>query len=271
MKNWYQIQEICRLYKIGPDSLRYYEKIGLISPMRSPNNYRLYSLSDIWRLNVIRDLLKLDFSTAEIKAYLDDRTLASTETLLNEKEAILRRRLKELSKDLSDVQKRRQDLFSALSEPMDEIQLHDFPKRRCLRLKDHIENDEDVDFLLTKLSRRLEEQLSIIGNCDTGSVLEWTAEKNVQRTSVFICTEEQSCDFILDAGRYLTVTYRGDRDQHDFYVPRLRQAMTERQLRAAGSILEFLLVDVHETCRTEENITQLQVRVVPETYHDGCE
>lgn len=264
MKNWYQIQEICRLYKIGPDSLRYYEKIGLISPKRSPSNYRLYSLSDIWRLNVIRDLLKLDFSTAQIKAYFDDRTLASTETLLDEKEAILRQRLQELNKDLSDVQKRRQDLRSALSEPMEEIQRHTFPARRCLRLKEHIENDEDVDFLLTKLSRRLEEQLSIIGNCDTGSVLEWTADKTVRRTSVFICTEEESCDFVLEAGDYLTVTYRGDKDQHDLYVPRLRIAIAEHGLRATGSILEFLLVDVHETCRTDENITQLQVRVVPD-------
>ena len=35
MKNLYQIQEICRLYHIGADSLRYYEKIGLIQPQRS--------------------------------------------------------------------------------------------------------------------------------------------------------------------------------------------------------------------------------------------
>ena len=62
MKNLYQIQEICRLYHIGADSLRYYEKIGLIQPQRSEGNYRLYSLSDIWRLNVIRDMLKLGFS-----------------------------------------------------------------------------------------------------------------------------------------------------------------------------------------------------------------
>ena len=34
MKNLYQIQEICRLYHIGADSLRYYEKIGLIQPQR---------------------------------------------------------------------------------------------------------------------------------------------------------------------------------------------------------------------------------------------
>ena len=82
MKNLYQIQEICRLYHIGADSLRYYEKIGLIQPQRSAGNYRLYSLSDIWRLNVIRDLLKLGFSTGQIKTYLDARSVATTRSLL---------------------------------------------------------------------------------------------------------------------------------------------------------------------------------------------
>ena len=87
MKNLYQIQEICRLYHIGADSLRYYEKIGLIQPQRSEGNYRLYSLSDIWRLNVIRDMLKLGFSTRQIKTYLDARSIATTRSLLDEKEA----------------------------------------------------------------------------------------------------------------------------------------------------------------------------------------
>ena len=98
MKNLYQIQEICRLYHIGADSLRYYEKIGLIQPQRSEGNYRLYSLSDIWRLNVIRDLLKLGFSTRQIKTYLDARSVATTRSLLDEKEAILRQRIEEMKK-----------------------------------------------------------------------------------------------------------------------------------------------------------------------------
>ena len=65
MKNQYKIHQICQLYHISADSLRYYEKMGLIQPQRSDGNYRLYSLSDIWRLNVIRDLLKLGFMNVD--------------------------------------------------------------------------------------------------------------------------------------------------------------------------------------------------------------
>ena len=56
MKDYYKINEIARLYGIGPDSLRYYERLGLLSPRRDTNGYRLYNLNDMYKLTVIRDL-----------------------------------------------------------------------------------------------------------------------------------------------------------------------------------------------------------------------
>jgi len=72
MKKYFKIGEIAKLYHIGTDSLRYYEKLGILTPKRSENDYRLYSLHDIWRLNVIRDLRNLDFSMEQIKDYLNN-------------------------------------------------------------------------------------------------------------------------------------------------------------------------------------------------------
>lgn len=34
MKQFFKINEISKLYNIGPDSLRYYEKLGLLAPKR---------------------------------------------------------------------------------------------------------------------------------------------------------------------------------------------------------------------------------------------
>ena len=136
-------------------------------------------------------------------------------------------------------------------------------KRRCLLLKEKIERDEDIDFLLTKLSGRLEEQLSILGNGDTGSILELQPDGSVRCTSVFICTEDESYDFILEAGDYLTLTYSGRYDTHDEHLRLLQETIEKQNLKPAGNFLEFLLIDVHETQRYEEYVTQLQVRVIP--------
>ena len=71
MKQFYKINEISKLYNIGPDSLRYYEKLGLLAPKRGKNNYRLYTLDDLWRLNIIRDLRRLGFPMEKIREYMD--------------------------------------------------------------------------------------------------------------------------------------------------------------------------------------------------------
>ena len=72
MKHYYRIGEIVELYGVGPDSLRYYEKLGILKPHRGENNYRMYHIHDLWRLNVIRDLRELGFSMAQIQEYLDE-------------------------------------------------------------------------------------------------------------------------------------------------------------------------------------------------------
>ena len=84
MKRYYKIGELSNLYDIGVDSIRYYEKLGLITPKRSESGYRLYSARDIWRMNVIRDLRELGFSMEKIGDYLVDHSIEGTLNLLEE-------------------------------------------------------------------------------------------------------------------------------------------------------------------------------------------
>ena len=39
MKNEYMIKELARLYGVGTDTLRYYERLGLIRPRRGENGF----------------------------------------------------------------------------------------------------------------------------------------------------------------------------------------------------------------------------------------
>ena len=70
MKDYYKIGEISKIYGIGRDSLMYYEDIGILKPFRDKNGYRMYKLSDIWRLNLIKELRSLNFPMKKIKEYL---------------------------------------------------------------------------------------------------------------------------------------------------------------------------------------------------------
>ena len=97
MKTYYKIGDVAKLYGVKPDSIRYYEEIGIITPQRAENGYRMFSIYDMWKLNVIRDLRALGFSMKEIRDYMENRTTASTIKLLEQEIEILNRRLANLN------------------------------------------------------------------------------------------------------------------------------------------------------------------------------
>ncbi len=70
----YSIGDVQRELGISADTLRYYEKIGLLPPIdRTPSGRRLYSERDLSRLRFIRRAQKMNFSLAEIADLLDMR------------------------------------------------------------------------------------------------------------------------------------------------------------------------------------------------------
>lgn len=92
MKNYYKIGEISKIYDIGRDSLMYYEKIGILNPFRDNNGYRMYSIRDIWKLNVIKELRNLNFPMKKIKEYLDNRSIDFTKNILIEEISLLEKK-----------------------------------------------------------------------------------------------------------------------------------------------------------------------------------
>ena len=115
MKDYYKINEIARLYGIGVDSLRYYEKLGILKPRRDTNGYRLYNLKDMYKLNVIRDLRRLDFSMQQIKDYLEGQTVDHTLALLRQEQALVQAQIQELQTKARLLQRRIATLTEARS------------------------------------------------------------------------------------------------------------------------------------------------------------
>jgi len=57
-KAGYMISAVAELYKLHPQTLRLYERVGLLKPSRSDGNTRLYTDQDLERLEVIITLAR---------------------------------------------------------------------------------------------------------------------------------------------------------------------------------------------------------------------
>lgn len=67
MKSYYRSGELARLAGVSTDTLRHYERLGLIAkPRRSSNGYREYSADTPDRVRVIQSAVGLGFTLAEL-------------------------------------------------------------------------------------------------------------------------------------------------------------------------------------------------------------
>ena len=78
-KTTFRIGELAKLFDIGVDSIRYYEEVGILRPKRDPiNNYRLYTIEDVRKLTMIRELLGLNLTTEQIRDFDANRNIHNT-------------------------------------------------------------------------------------------------------------------------------------------------------------------------------------------------
>lgn len=264
MKNYYKINEISKLYGIGPDSLRYYERLGILKPRRDTNNYRLYSLKDLYKLNIIRDLRSLDFSMEQIKDYLDGQSLDKTLNLLHQEQELLHGRLKEL-REREQIIKNRIASLNALRDISDGSVFTEYcPKRCCVQVSEYITRDEEMDFLIKKLHKKHENKIQNFGTLNIGAFVSMPELKegisNVY-TSVFFILENDigEYDFTLPAGKYLSCYYRGSYDYNARYINKVLDCARTHNLSLSGKPFEIFEIDNHDTLRSEEFLTKIQV------------
>lgn len=262
MKTYYKINEISKLYNIGQDALRYYETLGILQPMRDKNNYRQYTTRDIYRLNVIRDLRNLGFSMRTIKDYIQNRTIYNSLELMKREECLIDKKIQELYAMKNAIIERQTSLETSLHLPMETMEILTLAKRKCVSLKTDQVHDT-MEYQLMKLSKEYEENIYTIGNFNTGYFLDIQTTHAIHPTSVFIMGSSLiDFEFTLPSGQYLTMYYAGSRDIHYIHLKKMLHYCDVHSLTIGDHIMEFFIIDTHETKHTQEYITQLQIELL---------
>lgn len=267
MKTYYKIGEISKIYSIGKDSLMYYEELGILNPVRGENGYRFYSISDIWRLNLIKELRSLDFPMKKIKDYLDDRDLASTQAILNEETALIDQKIAELLAHKQNINSRLKEIEEVVEETQfDKIEVRRIKERKALLLNANITRDEQVDFLIQKLQKEYEASFYILGNHNIGAIFDFEKVKqgiyNVfQSVFCLLPDEESKFNFILPEGDYISYHYKGQYKYNKIYLGRMFDYIKQHGYKIMGDPIEIYKLDIHETGKEEEFVTEVQIPI----------
>lgn len=110
-----RIGEIAKLSALSVDTIRFYEKRGLLDPQlvrRNQNNYRDYSEACLERLMLIKQAKRLGFTLTEIQEWIRD--FESNRLTLEEKQYILGRKVRQIDRRIEDLIKMKSYLASKL-------------------------------------------------------------------------------------------------------------------------------------------------------------
>ena len=119
----YMISAVAELYKLHPQTLRLYERVGLLKPSRSDGNTRLYTDSDLERLEVILTLTReMGVNLAGIEIILNMREKMAE--MQGQMEAFTSFVQQELARGLRSASTRPQDDALARIPPPKVIRVH---------------------------------------------------------------------------------------------------------------------------------------------------
>lgn len=134
MSKLYRIGELSRESAVNLETIRYYERIGLLhKPARDASGYRCYQADDVRRLNFIRRGRELGFSIDELRTLLE---LADhPHSPCAEADQLARAHLQQVDARIADLQQMRnvlQNLVGCASDSAEHCRLLEtLDKRAC--------------------------------------------------------------------------------------------------------------------------------------------
>lgn len=265
MKLHYTIGEIAKLYNITTDTLRHYEKEGLLIPERALNGYRIYTLFDIWKLNVITTMKRLDISLKEIKQFLEERSVEKEKAILNQELQFIEEQINSLEKQRHYINHRIFALEDAQTNDLiNQVRFIDYSERKIIHLEEKIETDNEVDLAFHQLMQQSKETIQIY-NRDFAVLL--PIEKIHQRKyneysdAILIVGEGQPYDRTLPQGTYATLRYQGSYQNAEKAYNQLLSRIKSLGYHPGSYAIERYLIDINQTSNINEYVTELQVIV----------
>jgi DNA-binding transcriptional MerR regulator/effector-binding domain-containing protein len=274
---YYSIGQVAKICNLSVQTLRYYDKIGLVIPHNTDplSGYRYYSNSDLLYVKIVQDMKMLQLSLDEIGAILKTNSLDSLLIKLESKQKQTLEEIERLKQTFKSIEQRTarivmlQELGNGLKELDVLVELKHFPDR-------HVVFDRGryacgMEYSIVKFTE-------LFGKVDA-SVLTLNPILTIYHENIMTFDRVESdleyCIIldhgipgteytrIIPEGDYITALYCGipnDVSCKRIYS-KLLQWIEKNGYVECGASIEQYIVDMAQMMKPEEFIVELQIPV----------
>ncbi|MDC7233058.1 MAG: MerR family transcriptional regulator [Spirochaetales bacterium] len=258
------ISEVARLFRISADTLRFYDKKGILSPSeRRGNNYRLYNYQDISRLTAVLLLRKMDLPLKEIAAFLEDYSIDDTMDLLESRISFLDHQIQELSYIRDSVQSQ-MTYLKDYRDNAGQIILRESRRTRSvfyikkdLHINDEIDEMALVRSYLNAAEEQIPEDWYISGHLGT----EFRPDDSGLYHLAYYCYEYfPSADRHIDPGSYVSYLYKGiEQSSFSERLDKMKIWMDQKGLEGDGPVYQLWQIDDFHSHRKQDWVNEMQI------------
>lgn len=266
------ITELARLRKVTSETLRHYDRIGLIKPdfIDPHSGYRYYSIRQYEKLGTVKELRALGMSLAEVQDYFNNRNIKKSVEMLAAYQKKLEQQLLETTA-LNQLMKRKLKFLRKLKDlpPVNTLfeQMHE--ERYIITFGEPTGGPREHAFAFTKLEGHLNEIAPILASDRVGvyadeRILERNDKPIPAVPMIFVDNDAIDSQYlkIIPAGKYLCLYYpEGRLEQYHPSFELIKSYIREHDLEICGKILQVYKVDVTLTSDRSETILEIQVPV----------
>ena len=267
----FSISEFAEMNGITTETLRYYDRIGLLKPIvKKKSGWRYYTIRQYEKIRTIIELRKAGMSIKEVQAYFDNRNIQKSIRMIEKLQKDLQRRIDEeiqMNRELLEKIKFLHSLEDLT--PCGTIFEKDFPARYMVTLDVTSVNREEHAMEYTKLTSILKTRIPILASDRVGI---YSDEKILYPSAGFVKAYpmllvdpgDADSEYVIQIppGRYVCMYYSdGLLQKYHPSFDKVREYLEEHHLTISGHILQTYKVDVTLTNESEEVVIELQVPV----------
>ena len=266
------ITELAKLRKVTSETLRYYDRIGLIKPVYvdPDTKYRYYSIRQYERLGTIKELRQLGMSVEDVMDYFKDRNLKKSKGILAHHHQLLQEEIRQKML-LSKVLSRKLHFLEELDEPpvTDVVFECHFPKRYMITFDEPAGGPREHAYAFTKLEWYLDETAPILASDRVGvyadeRLLE-KAEGYIPSVPMLLVEDsdiQSEYKQEIPAGKYICMYYHdGGLEEYSPSFELIKDYLRVHGLAVDGKIFQIYKIDKTLTSDPSETLLEIQVPV----------
>ena len=243
------IQEFSKISGVESSTLRYWDELGIFSPLkRNPyNNYRYYSTAQLLALNFVTTLSELEIPLKTIAVLRQERNPQDFLELLEKQEHIMDMEMRKLRQRYSIIHARRELINLGMKVDEGEVSIVTLDEKAMIMWprNEYEEGQTFIEPLAENIAQVSEQFINLsfpVGGCHD----DMERFKNMPECPDHFFSIDPVGNFIRPAGDYLVGYNRGYYGEAGDVAERMLAYAAEHSINISGPVYTMFLHD--ETC-----------------------